>query len=179
MMNARFFLCQLNGLHQMLLGSVNSLCPVRENINDSPPCMQRSKLYELMLDGCTGTVIHMIPLTQGATSNLPSPALRNRSSGYHPRDNLQHLPSLLSTFYPATTIPPSTMSGLLQVLNMINPRPAGPPPADYEGLEYKWKMFTLRPAYYKMEAIAFVVVAAYLGLYLLGRYINTARAKST
>lgn len=71
------------------------------------------------------------------------------------------------------------MSGLLQVLNMINPRPAGPPPADYEGLEYKWKMFTLRPAYYKMEAIAFVVVAAYLGLYLLGRYINTARAKST
>jgi hypothetical protein len=71
------------------------------------------------------------------------------------------------------------MSGFLQLLNAINPRPAAPPPLKYDGLEYKIWMFTIRPAYYKNEAIAFAVIAAFLLLYLAGRYLNTARAKST
>jgi hypothetical protein len=71
------------------------------------------------------------------------------------------------------------MSGLLSIINMLNPRPAVAPPADYSGLEYKWKMFSFRPAYFKVEALAFLALGAFLLLYLGGQYLSNSRAQST
>ncbi len=71
-----------------------------------------------------------------------------------------------------------TMSVLLKALQAITPPPAAPAPINYDGLEYKWKMFVFRPAYFKFEGIALGVLGAYLLCYYLGKFYNGSRAKA-
>ncbi|WVW82862.1 hypothetical protein I302_104874 [Kwoniella bestiolae CBS 10118] len=71
------------------------------------------------------------------------------------------------------------MSGLAKLLTSIAPPPAAPLSRDYDGLEYRWKMFSFRPAAFKFEAVVLGIVGFYLAIYLVGKAINTGRAKST
>lgn len=70
------------------------------------------------------------------------------------------------------------MSGLVKLLAAMSPT-VGPITEQYDGLEYKWKMFVIRPAYFRTEAIAFGILGAYILWFLLGQYVNGARAAST
>jgi hypothetical protein len=70
------------------------------------------------------------------------------------------------------------MSQFLKLINTVMPPPAQPAPREYSGLQYKWKFVTFRPAYFKFEAIAFAVLLGYLALHMIGRFINTTRAKA-
>ncbi|THH28955.1 hypothetical protein EUX98_g5245 [Antrodiella citrinella] len=50
-----------------------------------------------------------------------------------------------------------------------------PPPTmseEYEGLEYKWKMFTFRPALFQLEALFIAAILFYVGFYWLGSKAN-------
>ncbi|WWD01172.1 hypothetical protein V866_008112 [Kwoniella sp. B9012] len=70
------------------------------------------------------------------------------------------------------------MSGLVKLLGAIAPPPAAPLSREYDGLEFRWKMFTFRPAAFKFEAAVLGIVGFYLLIYLVGKTINTGRAKS-
>jgi len=54
-----------------------------------------------------------------------------------------------------------------------------PPPnlsEDYDGLEYKWKFFTFRPALFQLEGFFLAAVLLYAGFYWLGSSANASRA---
>jgi hypothetical protein len=70
------------------------------------------------------------------------------------------------------------MSAFLKLINTVMPPPAQPAPREYSGTQYQWRFVTFRPAYFKFEAIAFAVLLGYLLLHLIGRVINTSRAKN-
>jgi hypothetical protein len=69
------------------------------------------------------------------------------------------------------------MSGLLQLLSKISPPPAVNQPYEYDGLEYRWKAFVFRPAVFKWEGAVLGIIALYLALFFIGKFINEARAK--
>jgi len=71
------------------------------------------------------------------------------------------------------------MSALLKVLGAISPPPAQPASRDFDGLEFRWKMFTFRPSLFKLEAILLGVVGAYLAWYFIGRWYNNQRADAS
>ncbi|GFZ45782.1 hypothetical protein JCM24511_03512 [Saitozyma sp. JCM 24511] len=71
------------------------------------------------------------------------------------------------------------MSGLLKVLSAITPPPAQPAAREYDGWELRWKMLVFRPAMFKFEGVVLGVLAGYLLLYFIGRFINMSRAKAT
>lgn len=70
------------------------------------------------------------------------------------------------------------MSGLIQAIAAITPATPQPLSRDYDGLEFKWRMFVFRPAAFKFEAMMLGVLGAYLVLHLLGRQFNMNRAKN-
>lgn len=70
------------------------------------------------------------------------------------------------------------MSGLLQAIAAITPPTPQPLSRDYDGLEFKWRMFVFRPAAFKFEAMMLGVLGAYMLLHLLGRQWNNGRAKA-
>lgn len=70
------------------------------------------------------------------------------------------------------------MSFLLNGLAALSAFQPKPPTLEYDGLEYRWKMLTFRPAEYKLEAALFAAVGAYLVVYLLGKMYNMGRAKA-
>jgi hypothetical protein len=70
------------------------------------------------------------------------------------------------------------MSGLLKVLAAITPAQQGPAPVEYDGYQLGWKMLVFRPAYFKFEAAALLVLGAYMMLYLLGKTFNQGRINS-
>jgi len=70
------------------------------------------------------------------------------------------------------------MSFLVQGLAALSAFQPQPPTLEYDGLEYRWKMFTFRPAEYKLEAALFSAIAVYLLIYLLGKTYNMSRARS-
>ncbi|KAH8105825.1 DUF1682-domain-containing protein [Cristinia sonorae] len=54
-----------------------------------------------------------------------------------------------------------------------------PPPSlteDYDGLEYRWKVFTFRPALFQFEIFLLAAVLLYTALYFIGRSANVRRA---
>ncbi|KAI0081791.1 DUF1682-domain-containing protein [Panus rudis PR-1116 ss-1] len=57
-----------------------------------------------------------------------------------------------------------------------------PPPVnlsdEYDGLEYKWKMFTFRPALFKNELYLLAAVLFYVLFYFVGKKINEKRANA-
>ncbi|EIW70044.1 hypothetical protein TREMEDRAFT_68451 [Tremella mesenterica DSM 1558] len=57
--------------------------------------------------------------------------------------------------------------------------PPGPVTSQYDGWEYRWKMFVIRPAEFKMEGLLFGIGGLYLLIYYLGKVINDRRAQST
>lgn len=71
------------------------------------------------------------------------------------------------------------MSVLLQGLSALSAFSPKPATEEYEGLEYRWKVFTFRPAEFKLEAAIFIVVGAYLAWYFLGKSWNQTRATAT
>ncbi|WWC89776.1 uncharacterized protein L201_004702 [Kwoniella dendrophila CBS 6074] len=71
------------------------------------------------------------------------------------------------------------MSGLVKLLQVITPPQAAPLSREYDGLEFRWKMFSFRPAAFKFEAAVLSIVGFYLLIYLVGKSINSGRAKST
>lgn len=68
---------------------------------------------------------------------------------------------------------------LIKILGALSPAPAAPLTDHYDGLEYRWKMFVVRPALFKNEAIGFAVILAFLGWFYIGQYLNTQRANAT
>ncbi|WRT67341.1 uncharacterized protein IL334_004311 [Kwoniella shivajii] len=70
------------------------------------------------------------------------------------------------------------MSGLLKLISVIAPPPAAPMSREYDGLEYRWKIFAFRPAVFQFEAAVLGIVGIYLLTYFMGKYINNGRAKS-
>ncbi|WWC69249.1 uncharacterized protein I206_103186 [Kwoniella pini CBS 10737] len=71
------------------------------------------------------------------------------------------------------------MSGLAKLLTTIAPPPAQPLSREYDGLEFRWKMFSFRPNEFKFEAVVLGIVGFYLSIYFIGKLINNNRAKST
>jgi hypothetical protein len=55
-----------------------------------------------------------------------------------------------------------------------------PPPnmVDYDGLEYKWRVFVFRPALFQKEAIALVVLGLMIAAYMFGKEMNESKVKS-
>ncbi|TCD69698.1 hypothetical protein EIP91_006715 [Steccherinum ochraceum] len=55
-----------------------------------------------------------------------------------------------------------------------------PPPPDmteeYDGLEFRWKMLTFRPALFKIEGYFLAAVVAYIAFYFIGKQVNSSRA---
>jgi hypothetical protein len=68
---------------------------------------------------------------------------------------------------------------LLNILGALSPAPAAPLTDNYDGLEYRWKMFVFRPALFKNEAIILGAILAFLGWFYLAQYLNTQRANAT
>ncbi|KAI9000996.1 DUF1682-domain-containing protein [Trametes punicea] len=48
--------------------------------------------------------------------------------------------------------------------------------AEYEGLEYRWKFLTFRPAYFKNEVYFLAAVLLYVAFYYIGKKANERRA---
>jgi len=46
---------------------------------------------------------------------------------------------------------------------------------DYDGIEWRWKMFVFRPALFKLQAYLLVAVLGYVAIALFGKYTNTRR----
>ncbi|CAK9784055.1 DUF1682-domain-containing protein [Cutaneotrichosporon oleaginosum] len=70
------------------------------------------------------------------------------------------------------------MSGLIKALAAITPATPAPLQREYDGLEFKWKMFVFRPAAFKFEALMLAILGGYLLLHLLGKQFNMGRAKN-
>lgn len=70
------------------------------------------------------------------------------------------------------------MSSFLQAIAAITPATPQPLSREYDGLEFRWRMFVFRPAAFKFEAIMLAILGGYLLLHLLGRQINMGRAKT-
>ncbi|OSD04267.1 DUF1682-domain-containing protein [Trametes coccinea BRFM310] len=49
--------------------------------------------------------------------------------------------------------------------------------AEYDGLEYKWKFITFRPAYFKNELYFIAAALLYVACYFLGKQANRSRAR--
>jgi len=81
------------------------------------------------------------------------------------------------TLLSSTPHPSHTMSFLIQGLAALSAFQPKPPTLEYDGLEYRWKMLTFRPAEYKLEAALFAAVGIYLLFYFLGRTYNMSRAR--
>ncbi|KAH9977969.1 hypothetical protein BGW80DRAFT_1435637 [Lactifluus volemus] len=58
--------------------------------------------------------------------------------------------------------------------------PPPPPPLDdeYDGLEYSWKYFVFRPAYFKNEVFFLAAVIFYIAFFWVGSKINLSKAKT-
>ena len=74
---------------------------------------------------------------------------------------------------------PGPLLSVLNFVNKISPPAAGPAPRDYDGLEFKWKMFVFRPAMFKYEGMIIAVLGGYVLLSFLLGLLNKARARST
>ena len=70
------------------------------------------------------------------------------------------------------------MSGILGLLQAITPISPPPPTEHYDGLEYRWKMLTFRPAQFKFEGYALSVLTAFFVVWYIGKTFNQSRAKS-
>jgi hypothetical protein len=85
--------------------------------------------------------------------------------------------SFLVFFFHLLLTPTITMSFLVQGLAALSAFQPKPPTLEYDGLEYRWKMLTFRPAEYKLEAALFAAVGIYLLFYFAGRTYNMSRAR--
>jgi hypothetical protein len=85
-------------------------------------------------------------------------------------------PYLFSSNPPPLTSP--IMSGLVKILGAMSALQPQPPTEHYDGLEYRWKALTFRPAEFKLEGAIFGVLALYLIWYLVGKSYNLKRAKA-
>ncbi|BEI81748.1 hypothetical protein CcaverHIS002_0209080 [Cutaneotrichosporon cavernicola] len=70
------------------------------------------------------------------------------------------------------------MSGFLKAIAAITPATPQPLAREYDGLEFKWKMFVIRPAAFKFEGIMLAILGAYLLLHLIGKRFNMGRARN-
>ncbi|KAF9259522.1 DUF1682-domain-containing protein [Marasmius fiardii PR-910] len=50
-------------------------------------------------------------------------------------------------------------------------------PEEYDGLQYKWKMFVFRPAYFKMEVYLVGALLFYVAVWLVGKNANRNKAQ--
>ncbi|KAI0921119.1 hypothetical protein AcW2_006199 [Taiwanofungus camphoratus] len=62
----------------------------------------------------------------------------------------------------------------LRFLQFLTPPPVNVSP-DYDGLEYKWKFLTFRPALFKNEVYFVLVVVFYVSCYVIGKKANERR----
>lgn len=69
------------------------------------------------------------------------------------------------------------MSAILQAISKISPPPPVNAPREYDGYEFRWKMFVFRPATFKFEGMMFAILGAYLLLHFIGKAINMGKAK--
>jgi len=67
-----------------------------------------------------------------------------------------------------------TMS--FQLLRYLSPPPVNLSP-DYDGLEWRWKFLTFRPALFQNEVFCIVGVLIYVAVYFIGKSANKSRAQ--
>ncbi|KAG6821261.1 hypothetical protein H0H93_002371 [Arthromyces matolae] len=63
---------------------------------------------------------------------------------------------------------------LQNLLKGLSPPPVIVPP-EYDGLQYKWKMFVFRPAMFKLELVLLIGIAVYLAAVYLGIQRNKSK----
>ncbi|KAE9410524.1 DUF1682-domain-containing protein [Gymnopus androsaceus JB14] len=68
------------------------------------------------------------------------------------------------------------MASFLNIFSQITPPPFVTP-EQYDGLEYRWKMFVFRPAYFQKEAILLGALLFYVAFFFIGRSINTKKVE--
>ncbi|KAI0084178.1 DUF1682-domain-containing protein [Irpex rosettiformis] len=71
----------------------------------------------------------------------------------------------------------STDFSITKVLSVLTPPPVVLSP-EYDGLEFRWKMFTFRPALFQQELFYVLAIALYVAWYYVGRSSNFERATS-
>ncbi|CAL1700641.1 unnamed protein product [Somion occarium] len=67
------------------------------------------------------------------------------------------------------------LNPLTQLGAFLTPPPVNLSP-DYDGLEFRWKMFSFRPALFKNELYFLAAVLFYVAFYFIGKRINEKRA---
>ncbi|KIK68153.1 hypothetical protein GYMLUDRAFT_36991 [Collybiopsis luxurians FD-317 M1] len=68
------------------------------------------------------------------------------------------------------------MSTLLNLLGALTPPPFVAPD-NFDGLEYRWKWLTFRPAYFYKEAFLLAVLLFYVAFFFVGQAINSRKAE--
>ncbi|KAJ3785455.1 hypothetical protein GGU10DRAFT_354804 [Lentinula aff. detonsa] len=68
------------------------------------------------------------------------------------------------------------MASFINILSHLTPPPFTAP-EEYDGLEYRWKLFTFRPAYFKNELYLLGALLFYVAFFFLGQSINSRRAE--
>ncbi|KAI0337553.1 DUF1682-domain-containing protein [Trametopsis cervina] len=71
----------------------------------------------------------------------------------------------------------SSPFALSKILSVITPPPVVVDP-DYDGLEFRWKMFTFRPALFQTELYYVAAVLLYVAWYFIGKRSNAKRANT-
>ncbi|KAK1236578.1 hypothetical protein PQX77_000130 [Marasmius sp. AFHP31] len=69
------------------------------------------------------------------------------------------------------------MSFVGSLLQSITPPPISVP-EEYDGLEYRWKIFVFRPAYFKTEVYLVGIIVLYVVAWFIGKGVNGRKAES-
>ncbi|KAF9075804.1 hypothetical protein BDP27DRAFT_1314520 [Rhodocollybia butyracea] len=68
------------------------------------------------------------------------------------------------------------MASFVNILGRITPPPFNAP-AQYDGVEYRWKFLVFRPAYFQTEAILLGALLFYVAFFFVGQSINAKKAE--
>ncbi|KAJ4478085.1 hypothetical protein J3R30DRAFT_3290672 [Lentinula aciculospora] len=69
------------------------------------------------------------------------------------------------------------MASFVNVLSRLTPPPFAAP-EEYVGLEYRWKLFVFRPAYFKNEVFILGALLFYVAFFFVGQSINSRKAEN-
>ncbi|KAF8826741.1 hypothetical protein HHX47_DHR5000694 [Lentinula edodes] len=68
------------------------------------------------------------------------------------------------------------MASFINVLSRLTPPPFAAP-EEYDGLEYRWKLFVFRPAYFKNEVFLLGALLFYVAFFFVGQFVNAKKAE--
>ncbi|KAJ3828599.1 hypothetical protein EV361DRAFT_155024 [Lentinula raphanica] len=68
------------------------------------------------------------------------------------------------------------MASFVNILSRLTPPPFTAPD-EYDGLEFRWKLFVFRPAYFKNELYLLGVILFYVAFFFVGQSVNSKKAE--